>query len=1009
MNKTYQLIWNAVQQVWVVASELGKARKKTRAAPALTALMAGILCTGTYAAGTAPPALPTLNNIAFGAASLTTTAGSLTVDQTTDKLIANWNSFDVGVNAKVTFNQPSGSSIALNRVAGTEPSKIFGQIQANGQLILVNPAGTTFGNTAQLNAASVIASTLDITDTNFLSNNLQFDRGTATGSISNEGIIQASGGDTYVFASNISNSGTIRSKDGNINLANGNRLTINNMAGIAVVNQVSSVASVIRNSGLINGVRLTTGNKGKVYIKGDRARTHSIVDLAGEVSSTGNYIKGRVIHVSGATVVNASTNLNAIRTIHINDALSINSNKHLISLTYDHNSHDGLSFGDNGKISMPGNATRYRDNGTSYTLIKTLTELQAIGRNRSALAGHYALAMDIDASSTASIGFTPIGSSKGIAFSGVLNGLGNSINSLTINKPNKNEVGLIGFNQFGSVKNISLANIAVSGQNYVGGLIGRNGTVNILSGDSIISGNRVSGSISGKQFVGGLVGANAAYGTSTSTITNNSSAASISGNYNVGGLIGVAETSRQGTFNLTGNHVQGTTQASASMANEANLGGLIGKLFNLSAGTSSIRNNIVNGNVTLSGSGKCIAGGIGQISNDDATLRIDNNQINGNVSATASSNHMGGLIGILSNDSSDAPASISNNLTTGDVSAGSYIGGLIGLSYGNDHTTVTGNRARGNVSGQNNVGGLLGESNNINIIRSNHATGDIHATGNAGGLIGNNFDSPVSDSYATGNIFVAQSGNNIGGLVGQNYGAAAAISKSYASGNIQVITNAGTASYAIGGLVGSNIQASIRNSYATGNVNAGPDSSDVGGLAGLVTTDQAITSLDSNFATGNVYGNSNIGGLYGNMYNYNNATVRVSNSYSKGNVTGRHTNVGGLVGSYTNSSGKLYLSNSYASGQLTGSDTASRGGLIGFAEDGAGISYLSNSFWNKSVTGLDDAIGFSALNHSVTNLKGLSTAQTLQQASYTGWDISDQPGGSSVWYIQEGVSAPQLR
>ena len=1100
MNKTYQLIWNAVQQAWVVTSELGKARKKaktTKIATAIITLLGAVSLNSTLVhADPAPRALPSLNNIAAGTATLATATGSLTVNQTSDKLIANWNSFDVGVNSKVTFIQPNTSSIALNRVSGAAPSEIFGRVLANGQLILVNPAGLTFGAASQVNAASVIASTLDITDANFLADTLQFDRGTATGTINNQGIILANEGNTYVFASNINNTGTIRAKAGNVNIANGNRLTVNSTAGTATLNQVSGIASVITSTGILRGDRLTTTDKGKIYLIGDRARNGSVVNLAGEITSTGNDIKGKTVNVTGDTVVNASTNLNAINSININGALSVSGNNRLISLTHGTTGGDGLSFGNSGKISMPGNSIRYRVNNNYYTLIKTLAELQAIGSNATTLAGQYVLANDIDASSTAITSFNPIGSSSTIGFSGVLDGLGNSINNLTVNKPIKDEVGLIGFNQFGSLKNIVLINAAVTGQNYVGGLIGRNGLDNGTHGTSVISGNRISGSVTGKQYVGGLVGGNSTYNTDVTNIINNTTTTTVSGRYNIGGLVGFADIFGNSTFNLLGNTVDGNTMASALNEDKAYIGGLVGQLYSQYGATSNIRNNTSSGNVTSPRTTSYIAGGIGYVSNYDSSLNLENNTINGLVSAISSSNYTGGLLGGLYNSGSTASSSpivISTNSSSATVNGGSYVGGLIGHIQGSSQASINGNTASGNISGETRVGGLIGDSN-ATSISNNHASGTISGNSNVGGLIGSNYDSTISNSDATGAVMLTGSnGSSLGGLVGYNYGISH-ISNSYATGSVETINGANSASYvgglaglnyyanisnsyatgavsgssnvgglvgdnsgstisqshasgnvlasssnagglvgvlqgtssisnsyatgsvssstdngnAFGGLVGSDIQSAINNSYASGNVNAGINGISAGGLVGNLTT-YGNLNFDSNFATGNISGSYYTGGLYGYIYNYNNATVRFSNSYSKDNVNGTYY-TGGLIGYYYNDSGKLYLTNSYANGQLTASDPTYTGGLIGYAYDSSGISFLSNSFWDKTVNGLNNAIGTATLNRSVTNLKGLTTAQTRQQANYTTWDISNLSAGSnSIWYINEGVAAPVLR
>ena len=88
----------------------------------------------------------------------------MTIRQATDQAILNWQTFNIGASASVNFIQPSASSIALNRVLGSDPSAIYGQLTANGQVFLVNPSGVLFGPGARVDVAGLVASTLAIRD-----------------------------------------------------------------------------------------------------------------------------------------------------------------------------------------------------------------------------------------------------------------------------------------------------------------------------------------------------------------------------------------------------------------------------------------------------------------------------------------------------------------------------------------------------------------------------------------------------------------------------------------------------------------------------------------------------------------------------------------------------------------------------------------------------------------------------------------------------------------------------
>src|SRR5262249_7623441 len=90
-----------------------------------------------------------------------------TVNQATNQAILNWSSFNISADGKVQFVQPGANSVALNRIYQQNPSSIFGQLTANGQVYLVNPNGILFGSSASVNVGGIIASSLQITDDKF--------------------------------------------------------------------------------------------------------------------------------------------------------------------------------------------------------------------------------------------------------------------------------------------------------------------------------------------------------------------------------------------------------------------------------------------------------------------------------------------------------------------------------------------------------------------------------------------------------------------------------------------------------------------------------------------------------------------------------------------------------------------------------------------------------------------------------------------------------------------------
>ncbi len=91
----------------------------------------------------------------------------MVIDQTTKAATLEWQKFDIDANYSVRFNQPSADSVALNRIFDNAPSQINGRLTANGQIYLVNRNGIVFGDHAQVDVNTLIASTLNIDDSVF--------------------------------------------------------------------------------------------------------------------------------------------------------------------------------------------------------------------------------------------------------------------------------------------------------------------------------------------------------------------------------------------------------------------------------------------------------------------------------------------------------------------------------------------------------------------------------------------------------------------------------------------------------------------------------------------------------------------------------------------------------------------------------------------------------------------------------------------------------------------------
>jgi filamentous hemagglutinin family protein len=210
---------------------LGMVRRNRLALMMSTALQAStmlVLAVPAHAQP-APNARPNGGTVIAGNAAVSQSATNTRIDQTSQRAAINWQSFDVGSQQSVTFNQPSVNAVALNRVTGPDPSQIAGRIDANGQVILVNQSGVNFYKGAQVNAAGLVVSTANTTDKAFMAGGaVTFDQpGKPDAKIANQGNITIrQAGLAALVAPQVANSGTISAKLGHVVLAGAKTATL---------------------------------------------------------------------------------------------------------------------------------------------------------------------------------------------------------------------------------------------------------------------------------------------------------------------------------------------------------------------------------------------------------------------------------------------------------------------------------------------------------------------------------------------------------------------------------------------------------------------------------------------------------------------------------------------------------------------------------------------------------------------------------------------------------------
>ncbi len=182
---------------------------------------------------------------------------TLNINQTSGNAIINWQGFNIGANESVKYIQPSNSSIALNRVTGVDPTYIYGLLSGNGQVWVINPNGLLVGPGATVQTGSFLASTMNITNDNFMSGKYMLSNTpNSQATIVNQGNIQAAnGGYVMLVAPSVTNSGSIVANMGTVHLASGDAVTLSinggNLINVAVSGDVAANALGVTNTGHI--------------------------------------------------------------------------------------------------------------------------------------------------------------------------------------------------------------------------------------------------------------------------------------------------------------------------------------------------------------------------------------------------------------------------------------------------------------------------------------------------------------------------------------------------------------------------------------------------------------------------------------------------------------------------------------------------------------------------------------------------------------------------------------
>ncbi len=254
---------------------------------------------------------PSAPSVVSGAATFNAVGKSLTVTNTPGAII-NWQGFSIRADEVTRFVQSGAASAVLNRVTGPDQSALLGQLLSNGRVFLINPNGVTVGAGALIDTAGFVASSLNLSNEDFLAGKFRFTDPGNAGKVANAGTINAgSGGVVYLIAPSVENDGVITAPGGEVMLAAGKSVEIVSAANpdlrvqvqaggealnlgrlVAESGRVAIYGAAIRNSGTVSADSAQLTAAGTVMLKASRD-----VTLDATSSLTANGAQGGSITV----------------------------------------------------------------------------------------------------------------------------------------------------------------------------------------------------------------------------------------------------------------------------------------------------------------------------------------------------------------------------------------------------------------------------------------------------------------------------------------------------------------------------------------------------------------------------------------------------------------------------------------------------------------------------------------------------------------------------------------
>lgn len=940
--------------------------------------------------------LPTGGVVSSGSASIDTpSTGTMQVTQTTDRAILTWDSFSVGNGGAVTFVQPSETSAILNRVGGTDLSQINGTVSANGEVFLVNRNGIVVGPNGQVDTGAFVASTLDISNSDFNAGRLQFSGDGASASVVNKGTITVQTGSyTALLGGKVSNVGHIVAPLGRVGLGSGERVTLDfsgdGFLQVALPSDVDGEDALIKNAGRIEAegglitmqaatakdavrrainltgvaeARSVSGRSGKIVLgggAGGRVEVRGKVTTAPKVAKpTGTPWPSGSIDVIGAEIVLIAAELDASGqgdggTIRVGgDHLGLGDLLTAATLRVDA---DSVIKADSYHVGRGGDVTLWADNSTFF-----YGEISATGGQGGGDGGF------IEVSAREDLRFA------GLADASAVEGTSGEV----FLDPGDVSIIQDGFDLgtndiYASTveAQLELADFTISTLDYggesefliedddaiyveAGVMWDANTALTLIADGNIYINAPISAYDSNTESSGGEL-----YLYAGEDITTNGQGSINVDNFYLGSGNWSQTSNLPGFFaydfqiesGATFTRAQDGTGTEADPYEIVDVYGLQGIATDLDGHYELADNIDASGSYYWNYDYASDATsfyyeeyGFEQIGYESAFT----GSLDGNGYAISGLEQAGYEVGLF--NTIGAGGEVRNLSLTNVELYGGLAGGLATTNAG----TITDVSVSGTVSSDCGcVGGLV--DYNEGVIQSSRFDGDVYSdsySGNVGGLVGVNLGT-IDDSISTGTVTAL--GGDVGGLVGLN-------------GDYEVVTNS-----------------EITNSRSSSSISV-LDGYDVGGLVG-----GNLGSIERSGSYGSITGSAySVGGLVG----YSDGDITDSKSETSIDVSEGY-DVGGLVGY----AGGGTIERTLAAGTMTVSGYETSGGLVGYSD-----GEINNSFWDVATTGQGSATGVG----STESTFGLTTEQLqntqgfIDLAAPLGWDFANVWAPPSPEYYPE--------